>query len=98
MINFCKNVSCPPSQDLLAFQCKETPAGEKSALVASHLAECEFCAAEVEFYEHFPQSSEECPESQIPAALYELAEALLNNRQKNFSTLNKLLTAESVKI
>ncbi|MGI8468322.1 MAG: hypothetical protein ACR2N3_07705 [Pyrinomonadaceae bacterium] len=97
MINFRKNVNCPPSQDLLAFQKGETQAAE-NAVIQKHLSKCEFCAAEIELYAHFPQAAEDCAETEIPPALYELAEAILNNRQKNFSLLNKLLEVESVKI
>ena len=97
MINFRKNSSCPTSQDLLAFQNCEISTNKFSA-VQKHLSECEFCAAEVEFYARFPQADEECVEMEMPAALYELAEAILNNKQKNFLLLNKLLEAESIKI
>jgi hypothetical protein len=91
MINFCKNASCPASQDLLAFQNGETPPN-KILPIRNHLSECEFCAAEVEFYAHFPQAEEEeCIEREIPAALFELAEAILSNKQKNFLQLNQLL-------
>lgn len=91
MINFCKNANCPASQDLLAFQNNEIPANRISH-IRQHLSECEFCAAEVELYAHFPQSDEECVEREIPAALYELAEAILSNKQKNFSKLNQMLS------
>ncbi|MGI9035797.1 MAG: hypothetical protein ACR2GD_07130 [Pyrinomonadaceae bacterium] len=97
MINFRKNADCPASPDLLAFQNGETQPAE-TAFIRRHLLKCEFCAAEVELYARFPQSDEECAETEIPSALYELAEALLNNKQKNFSLLNKLLEVESIKI
>ena len=93
MITFCKNVDCPTSQDLLAFQNGGTLAAE-NGVIHRHLADCEFCAAEIEIYAHFPQADEDfedCIETKIPRPLYELAEALLSNRQKNFSLLNKML-------
>ncbi len=90
MINFCKNINCPTSPDLLAFQLGETSASENK-FINKHLSDCEFCAAEIEIYAHFAQATEDCAETQIPRPLYELAEALLNNRQKNFSLLNKIL-------
>lgn len=90
MINFCKHANCPASQDLLAFQNNEIAANKISSIQA-HLSECEFCATEIEFYAHFPQAEEECSEKEIPTALYELAEAILNNRQANFLQLNQLL-------
>lgn len=98
MITFRKSVICPSSQKLLAFQNGETAAKEAQK-IRRHLAACEFCAAEVEFYAHYPQSEEKIERTEIPLPLYELAEALLSNRQKDFSQLNKLLNEpESVKI
>lgn len=90
MITFCKSVNCPASQDLLAFQKGETSLGENSD-IARHLESCEFCAAEVEFYSHFPQSEEMIASVDIPPPLYQLAEALLGSSKKKFSLLNKLL-------
>lgn len=90
MINFCKNTTCPASQNLLAFQKGEAPP-EQSEFIRRHLAHCEFCAVEVEFYARFPQSEELCPETTIPLPLYDLAEALLGSRKKNYTLLNKLL-------
>ncbi len=90
MITFCKSVNCPASQDLLAFQKGETSLGE-NAEIARHLESCEFCAAEIEFYSHFPQSEEMVASVDIPLPLYQLAEALLGSGQKKFSLLNKLL-------
>lgn len=91
MINFCKNATCPSSQDLLSFQKGETQA-EESRAIGKHLADCEFCAAEVEFYARFPQAEVNCSETKIPLPLYELAEALLSNNQKKFRLLKKLLS------
>ena len=90
MINFCKNASCPSSPVLLDFQKGELSSGENEA-IRGHLTECEFCAAETEFYARFPQSEDACIETSIPTPLYQLAEALLGNQQKNFILLKKLL-------
>jgi hypothetical protein len=72
--------------------------GELESAVATevrmHLSSCEFCSAEVEFYVHYPQtevSSETTEVAQIPAPLFELAEALLKNRHTDSSSLNSLL-------
>lgn len=91
MINFCKNASCPSSQELLAFQ-NGDQSPKSSADIYRHLIKCEFCAAEVEFYAHYPQSDEKIEIGKIPAPLFELAEALLSNKHKDFSLLNKLLS------
>jgi hypothetical protein len=87
---FCKNEDCPSSDELLAFQAGdlEMPrAGE----VIGHVNWCDFCAAEVEFYEHFPPIETPGEFSEIPAPLYELAAALLNNRDRGMMSLNDLM-------
>ncbi len=90
MVTFCKSANCPSSQKLLAFQNGEVSPGERG-VIETHLAACEFCASEVEFYAHYPQPEETVPKAEIPIPLYELAEALLGNKHKNFFALNKLL-------
>jgi hypothetical protein len=96
MIGFCKNEDCPPSAELVDFQ-NDGLGGSRAAEVRSHLSLCEFCEAEAEFYSNFPQGSDEKPESttaQIPAPLFELAEALLRNRHADGMSLNSLLKAK----
>ena len=83
MINFGKKISCPTSQKMLAFQDGKTSEKESQTL-RRHLAECDFCAAEVEIYAHFPQAEENIEPPMIPPPLYELAEALLSNRRGDF--------------
>lgn len=90
MINFCKNASCPSSTELLTFQ-KGEFSNKDSEIIRTHLTDCEFCAAETAFYARFPQAEEECAETNIPAPLFQLAEALLGSREKNFTLLQKLL-------
>jgi len=98
MVTFCKDTDCPSSQELLAFQNGETAEKERGKIEA-HLADCEFCDSEVEFYAHYPQSEEAFVKVEIPIPLLELAEALLSNKHKDFLALNKLLSDnESVKI
>ena len=98
MVNFCKNANCPSSPDLLKFQNSEISQKEKRG-IERHLAACEFCAAEVEFYKHYPQAEERIETDEIPRPLYELAETLLGNRRNDFSMLNNLLGEnERVKI
>ncbi len=93
---FCKNEDCPSSNELLDFQHGDLSRSRASD-ISKHLASCEFCSAEVEFYSHYPQeegASETGENAQIPAPLYELAEALLKNRQSDHSVLNSLLKDE----
>jgi hypothetical protein len=89
MATFCKHGDCPASQDLLAFQNGETGAADGSR-IRRHLAVCEFCAAEMEFYGHYPPVEEAVKPEKIPQPLYELAEALLHNRP-DLSALNRLI-------
>ncbi len=98
MVTFCKSVNCPASENLLAFQNGKF-SREKRGKIEAHLSACEFCAAEVEFYAHCPQSNERIAAVEIPLPLLELAKALLNDKQNDFSVLNQLLCEnESVKI
>ena len=90
MITFCKSANCPASQDLLEFQKGETPYKQTDS-IRNHLKACEFCGAEIDFYEHFPQDEENVMSAEIPLPLFQLAEALLNNRHQDTSLLNKLL-------
>lgn len=90
MIAFNKNVNCPASQDILAFQKGETSLAENKEILR-HLESCEFCAAEVEFYAHVSPAEEYIASEDIPLPLYQLAEALLSNGPRKFSLLNRLL-------
>lgn len=92
MISFCKNEDCPSSNELLEFQTGDL-ARIRGTEICRHLATCEFCDAEVEFYSNYPQEQDETrvEATQIPAPLFELAEALLKNRHCDPSSLNALL-------
>jgi hypothetical protein len=91
MITFRKSANCPSSEKLVAFQTTELPGGE-SDKITIHLRFCEFCAAEVEFYAHYPQAAEEkIEQADIPLPLYELAEALLKKRDRDASVLDRML-------
>jgi len=92
MTAFCKNENCPPSAELLLFE-KGELGGAASDRVKEHLETCEFCEAEVGFYACYPTdiTAEEPAAAEIPAPLYELAEALLKHRHADASSLNSLL-------
>ena len=87
---FCKNEDCPSSNELLEFQNGDL-SRTRNREINKHLAVCEFCSAEVEFYSHYPQEEGTSKPAAIPAPLYELAEALLKNRHADASSLNSLL-------
>ena len=90
MTGFYKNEDCPTSNELLEFQNGDL-VRSRSGVVNKHLAACEFCSAEVEFYSHYPQAEGTVETTAIPAPLYELAEALLKNRHADSHSLNALL-------
>lgn len=98
MVTFCKSVDCPSSEDLLAFQTGEI-FGAARGEINRHLETCEFCSSEVEFYAHYPQAEDSVAKVEIPLPLFDLAKALLGNKHKEFSLLNRLLCeSEGVKI
>lgn len=93
MANFRKSTQCPSSQELLAHQNGELSPRD-SIDVQRHIIDCEFCEAEAELYLNYPQAVDvDCSDaaSEIPHALYELAEALLEKKYTDNSLLNKLL-------
>jgi hypothetical protein len=82
MATFRKQEDCPTSEELLSYQLGDLPSAE-SRIIGRHLSACEFCSAEVDFYEHYPQAedSEEVVESaKMPGPLFELAESILNHQ------------------
>lgn len=97
MAKFCKNEDCPTSEDLLAFQNGEVLLGD-GAEIRRHLASCEFCSAEVEFYESYPQADDNDDGLTIdamPRPLYELAEALLTKKRDD-AFFDKLMEDEDL--
>lgn len=90
MPNFCKNEDCPSSQELLQFQNGDLPSVRASS-IRKHLTDCEFCSAEVDFYSHYPQEEGTNETAEIPAPLFELAEALLKHHHSDSSSLDALL-------
>jgi len=90
---FRKSEDCPSSQELLAYESGELAHATELA-VGEHLTVCEFCEAEVEFYSRFPQEDflNESPVSaDIPAPLFQLAEALLKKHHTDAKSLNSLI-------
>lgn len=54
-----------------------------------HLANCEFCSAELEFYRRHPPREEKVEPVSIPEPLFELADALLH-KKRDLTELYKL--------
>ena len=93
MSGFRKNSNCPSSEKLLAFQTGEIAVRERDRITV-HLRFCEFCAVEVDFYARHPQIEETVEKAEIPKPLFELAEALLSTKKKEF--LEKLFKKEKL--
>ena len=89
MLNFCKNEDCPSSNELLQFQNGDL-AATRGREIKKHLTDCEFCAAEVDFYSRYPQAEGVAEAAEIPAPLYELAESLLKNKHTDQTWLDKI--------
>ncbi|MDM7923308.1 MAG: hypothetical protein QUS14_13500 [Pyrinomonadaceae bacterium] len=97
MASFCKNEDCPPSQDLLAFLDGGISLNDGVG-IRRHLSVCEFCSAELDFYERYPQADEplEIESPKMPEPLLELAEALMPGKQ-GISSLERLFSERDEK-
>ena len=91
-ITFGKSHDCPTSDRMLAFRKKEL-GNYASDVIKDHLAECDFCSAEFEFFQKFPFIPEEqVRPTLIPEHLYELAAALLENGESGIVRLRSLVS------
>lgn len=98
MIDFCKNPSCPTSQDIFAYQAENIAVNER-ADIQIHISNCDFCGAEAEIYSRYPVNKNEPKQNaDIPIALRELAESLLNNSQGNKLLNSLLIESEGLKL
>jgi hypothetical protein len=80
IILFCKQATCPSSETLLTYQRVGLAAAQR-AWVASHLASCDFCGAELQLLTKYSPTSEKYAQTNIPLNLRRLAEALLGSGQ-----------------
>jgi len=85
MESFYKTKDCPSSQTLAASVDLVNHSGE----LREHLSECEFCDAELEFYQRHAPLEENVDPANIPPPLLELANALMHKR-RDLSELYKL--------
>lgn len=74
---FCKQQTCPSSETLLSYHTCALPP-DQSIWVASHVAACDFCGAELQLLTTHTQIEEENVAVEIPLHLRCLAEALLS--------------------
>ena len=88
MESFCKQEECPTSEDLAAVNDRDARLFVSE--LEEHVAECDFCSAEVDLYRHHPPINEEVPAGEMPRPLRELAEALMR-KKADLSPLYRLI-------
>ena len=77
---FCKQESCPSSQELLGFRNGEVDTS-RIGIIRWHLTFCDFCAAELELYILYPPGDENIDSTPMPKHLRELAESILKRKR-----------------
>jgi hypothetical protein len=73
---FAKKRHCPSSYVLASYDQRNLPL-EQLSEVATHLAGCDFCAAELQLLSRFATATESCEAPEMPVHLRALAAALL---------------------
>lgn len=92
--SFRKTLACPSDHDLLAFHLANLPQ-EQVTMVSDHLRQCDFCAAELQLLESFPQADLCCCDESatLPAPLRRLAEALIGRGEPSLRALYEIAPA-----
>ncbi len=82
-VHFCKRKTCPPAERLLAYH-TGTLASEEECETLHHLAQCDFCDAEIALLAKCPPATDEvCNKNvEMPASLILLAKALLQDKAR----------------
>ena len=75
-LEFRKTAACPASATLLSFRCNNLP-DEAAGTVREHLAECDFCSAELPLLAHHQPLSGSLKTPELPRDLRILAESIL---------------------
>ena len=89
MGSFCKKEDCPTSEELLSLR-SERDRNFDAGEIRYHLAVCDFCAAELDFYRWHAPVEEIVEAGRMPQPLFELAEAILH-RGSDPTPLYKLI-------
>jgi hypothetical protein len=86
---FNKKVGCPSSQDLLDYvqACRATA---HSLRIEAHLANCDFCNAELQLLNRYQNTQDEYSFAEMPLQLRGLAERLLHSTAPPFQALRRL--------
>ena len=86
---FLKRVSCPSSQTLLDYDQSRIVEFD-SHRIEAHLANCDFCNAELQLLTRYSYDRVESLFVEMPAQLRKLAEALLKRSDAPFNALSRL--------
>jgi hypothetical protein len=78
-LEFKKTAACPASATLLSFLYQNLPA-EASTSIKEHLADCDFCSAELPLLAHHQSSTGANRTPEIPKDLRILAESILKSK------------------
>jgi anti-sigma factor RsiW len=83
---FNKKVGCPSSQDLLDYD-QGCLASTRSLRIEAHLADCDFCNAELQLLNRYQNTQDEYSFAEMPSQLRGLAERLLHSTATPFHAL-----------
>ena len=86
---FNKKVGCPSSQDLLDYD-QARLASAHSLRIEAHLADCDFCNAELQLLNRYQNTQDEYSFVEMPLQLRGLAERLLHSAATPFHALRRL--------
>ena len=86
---FCKRVSCPSSQSLLAYD-QFRLGFLQTKRIDTHLINCDFCNAELQLLTRHRDNRDEASFPEMPAQLRRLAESLLNRDMAPFGAFPAL--------
>lgn len=86
---FHKKVGCPSSQDLLEYD-QARLSSSRSLRIETHLADCDFCNAELQLLNRHQNTQEEYSFAEMPLQLRRLAERLLHGTVAPFHALQRL--------
>lgn len=86
---FSKTLLCPSSEELLS--AITTPSANERCLIIAHIAQCDFCDAEMRFLSKYPPPPAAVKPAVMPANLRLLAQCLLSDLGlKELSQLKRL--------
>src|SRR5436190_13380019 len=86
---FCKRVSCPSSQRLLAYH-QFRLGRRRTGRIDTHLVSCDFCNAELQLLTRHRDNCEESSFAEMPAQLRRLAESLFNRGTRRLGAFPEL--------